>query len=131
MKLFTRPQFSHRYIKALVMGGLLLADGLFFNMTNPNTVPSWALIVGFVLVSTTVYSLFTGICQLGSFYGLWSGVNAKRIARLLGISSGIAIALQSLGELSLRDVVVLLLLTAIAFVYISYGREQHSHEQHK
>lgn len=104
--------------------GLMLCDSLFFGLTNPNNVPSWALIVGFALVAASFYALLLVILKMASFYGLAKGANEKRVARLLGVSGGIAIALQSLGELSLRDVVVLLMLTAIAYGYISYGSNQ-------
>ena len=122
---------SHRihFKKSLLVAGLLLADGLFFDLTNPNRVPSWALIVGFALVSATFYVLLLAMVRMAGFYGITTGTNGKRIARLLGISGGIAIALQSLGELSLRDIVVLLLLTAIAYGYTSYGSNQTKNQQ--
>jgi len=58
------------------------------------------------------------------FYGLPLKNRGKRISMLLGVSGGIAVALQSLGELTLRDVVVLTLLSGLAYVYMSYGRGQ-------
>ncbi len=117
---------SHKihYKQSIFAGGLLLADSLFFDLTNPNSLPSWALIIGFALVSASFYALLLLVLWIAKFYGVTTGVSGKRIARLLGLSGGIAIALQSLGELSLRDVVVLLLLTAIAYAYTSYGSGQ-------
>jgi hypothetical protein len=101
---------------------LLVADGLFFSLTNPNAVPSGVLIVGFILVALSLYVLLRLILTALDFYGLPVNQHSKRIALVLGLSGSLAIALQSLGELTARDILVLSLLSAIAYVYVSYGR---------
>lgn len=101
---------------------LLVLDSLFFSMTNPNKVPSVMLIVGFLLVALSLYALLRLLLAGLSFYGLPVRSHGKRVALLLAISGSLAIALQSLGELTARDVLVLGLLSIIAYVYTSYGR---------
>ena len=118
----TSQYASRRQIVAGIC--LISLDCLFFSLTNPNKVPSWVLIVGFVLVALSLYGLIRLITAVAVFYGLPLKNRGKRISMLLGVSGGIAVALQSLGELTLRDVVVLTLLSGLAYVYMSYGRGQ-------
>lgn len=103
---------------------LVIADSLFFTMTNPNKVASSVLIIGFTLVALTIYGFLRLGLAAATFYGLPLKNRGRRIALLIGISMAIAVALQSLGELTLRDVVVLILLTGIVYIYTSYGRDQ-------
>ena len=103
---------------------LVAADSLFFTTTNPNKVASSVLIVGFVLVALSIYGLLRLALAAATFYGLPLQNRGRRVALLVGISIAIAVALQSLGELTLRDVVVLILLTGLIYVYTSYGRDQ-------
>lgn len=101
---------------------LLVADGLFFTLTNPNAVPSSILIVGFVLFALSLYGLLRLLLAGMAFYGVPVNRHSKRIALVLGLCGSVAIALQSLGELTARDLLVLSLLSVIAYVYTSYGR---------
>lgn len=103
---------------------LVAADSLFFTTTNPNKVASSVLIVGFVLVALSIYGLLRLALAAATFYGLPLQNRGRRVALLVGISIAIAVALQSLGELTVRDVVVLILLTGLIYVYTSYGRDQ-------
>ncbi len=111
---------KHRHVAAAL--ALLLADCLFFTMTNPNQVPSALLIVGFVLVALSIYGLLRGFLAMLVFYGLPLGGHERRLALYIGLAVALGVALQSLGELSPRDIVVLSLLSVIAYVYTSYGR---------
>lgn len=111
---------NHRHVAAAV--ALLGLDIVFFNLTNPSTAPSGLLIVGFVLVALSLYVLLRLILAVASVYGVPMRERGRRPALFIGVGLAIVVALQSLGELSLRDVVVLLLLTVIAYVYTTYGR---------
>ena len=102
--------------------GLIVLDVVFFNATNPNRVPSAFLIVGFVLAALSVYVLWRFLLAVASMYGLPLRDRGRRPAMFLGVASAVTLALQSLGELTLRDVVVLMLLSLIAYIYTSYGR---------
>jgi hypothetical protein len=118
-------KLSHFALGRQTISGLVLvvADGLFFTTTNPNKVASSVLIVGFALVALTIYGLLRLLLAVATFYGLPLKNRGRRIALLIGISTAIGVALQSLGELTLRDVVVLILLTGLIYVYTSYGRD--------
>lgn len=104
--------------------GLLAADGLLFGLTDPHEVPSLLLAGGFVLLLVTLYQLFLVALAAAGWYGLPGGTHRQRQARVLtGVFGGL-IGLQSVGELGIRDVLVLLPLAVIAYLYISYGKSQ-------
>jgi uncharacterized membrane protein YfhO len=115
MKLLTHPR-----IRVILI--LLIADSLLFSLTNPDNVPSLMLISGFLLLAATFYYLVLGLMAVAGWYGLSTPKHRRRFARLTtGVVAGV-IALQSIGELSARDILVLLPLAILAYLYVSYGQ---------
>jgi len=101
--------------------GLLVADGVVFGSTNSRNVSSFVLVIGFVLLMTTFYYLLYSLLAFARLYGL----SIRRKRRLAGSLTGLAgclVALQSVGELNSRDVLVLLPLVAIGYIYSFYER---------
>jgi hypothetical protein len=107
---------------------LFVVDCLFFSMTNPNKVPSLVLIVGFSLVALSLNGVLRFIVIVAAIYGLPVGRHSQRIALFISIAMATALALQSVGELTLRDVIVLSLLSVVSYLYISYGRVQRQNQ---
>lgn len=104
------------------ISGLLLIDGLLFGLSDPQRVPSPMLAIGFILLVITLYQLMVGLLMAANWYGLPGRAHRRRQARVsTGVISGL-IALQSIGELGLRDVLVLLPLAVIAYLYVSYAK---------
>jgi hypothetical protein len=100
--------------------GLLVIDGAVFGSTNTGGVPSFMLVVGFILLMVTFYYLIRGLLVLARLYGL--SVRRKyRLAGSLTALIGFLVALQSIGELNSRDVVVLLPIVVIGYAYSFYG----------
>lgn len=100
---------------------LLVIDGAVFSFTNARSVPSFMLIVSFVLLAITFYYLIYSLLTFARLYGL----SIKRKRRLAGALTGLVsslVALQSIGELNPRDVLVLLPLVIIGYAYSSYGK---------
>ena len=98
---------------------LLIADFLVFGLTDAQAVPSIMLMVGFLLLAATIYSLTNGILTFSKLYGL-SIKNKQRLsASITGLVAGL-IALQSIGQLNSRDIFVLLPLVALAYLYGLY-----------
>jgi hypothetical protein len=116
MKITSHPRFW-------LISGLLVADTLVFCLTNPDRVPSFMLAVGFLLVAVTFYQLTLGILKAAGWYGLPGGAHRRLARTFTGVLSGV-IALQSIGELGPRDVLVLLPLALIAYLYMSYGKDK-------
>ena len=111
---------ARRHIRQLII--LLAADSALFGLSNAKNVPSVMLMVGFVLLLATIYQLMYGLLAAIGMYGLRFRRQQRLALSLTGLV-GMVVALQTIGELSPRDVVVLLPLAVIAYLYSSYGRQ--------
>ena len=97
-------------------------DTIFFSITDPVRVPSIMLIIALLLVAANVYVGLQYLFKAAAWYGLNTPSKPRRFA---GISAAIMaglMALQTAGQLSARDITILLPLTAIAYFYVSYNR---------
>jgi hypothetical protein len=116
------------YPPALSLAGLLLLDGLFFGLTNPKELASFWLIIAFLLLAATLYRA----SRLGFKVLSWYGLHPKRPKRL---AAGLAViitgllALQSIGELTDRDMIVSLPLFVLLYLYLSRGGLQAASER--
>ena len=106
---------AHHNLKPVL--ALLLADSFCFSVTNPQKVASWLLIVGILLFLASLYYVTLGVLAAARWYGLPGSRQPKRLAKLTVGVIGFLVALQSIGELSSRDVFVLLPLGCIAYFY--------------
>lgn len=100
--------------------GLIIADVVFFGVTNPANVPSYMLIVGFLLFMATFYYLVLGMFRLGKWYGLDFSKKQIRLARIITSVMAVILALQTTGQLSHRELFVLIPLAILAYAYMSY-----------
>lgn len=108
--------------KKWLLAALAAADLVVFGGTSPHNTSSIVLFIGFLLLSINFYVFLLGALKLVAWYGVSLGRHRKQFIRLTaGVFVGL-VALQSIGELSLRDVVVLLPLAVVAYFYLSYGR---------
>jgi hypothetical protein len=99
---------------------IVAMDGMFFTMTNPSKVVSIVLMVGFLLLSLTLYFFLGRLLSLTSLYGISLGRHRKRLAFFAtGIAAGL-LALQSMGELSTKDALVAVPLALVLYFYLSY-----------
>lgn len=111
---------SHR--SKVPLAALAVMDLLFFSLTDPHRIPVGLLMVGFGLTIANLYFLMRGVLLLTKWYGLSFGVHSARIAGVLTGVIASLIALQSIDQLTPRDIIVLLPFAVIAYMYTSYGR---------
>jgi hypothetical protein len=107
---------------------LLGADSLIFGTTNPDTARSFILIVGFLLFSVSVCYVLYGLLTLPGLYGLPIQHKRRLLVTLTSLSASLA-ALQSIGQLNPRDILVLSALTLLLYMYASRAksmRQQHA-----
>lgn len=100
---------------------LLVLDGLFFGLTNPNKVASVFLILGFVLLGLTFYA----VLEVGIDLLISIGIKLKSSRRMAIFGSVVLTSLfvmQSLGQLSVKDFYVILLIAIVAYVYTAKVR---------
>ena len=112
--------------KVWLIAGLLALDSAFFSVTDPHKVTAVVLFVGFLLLTATVYLCLQQLVSVAKLYGLPFSQHGRRIA-LFG--TGVAatlIGLQSMGELSRRDLLVTVPMAIILYVYLSYGKAKAS-----
>jgi hypothetical protein len=99
--------------------GMLILDVAFFTRTNASTVAPFVLIVGFVLLVITCYELLYGLLSAARLYGLPVRYKQRPAVYLSGVL-GLILALQSIGELTPRDILVLLPLATLGYIYGVY-----------
>lgn len=106
----------------LAIGVLLLADGLFFAKTDPQEISSVAIIGAFVLVAATAYVAVLYLLKLPEWYGIELGTRNRRVALTVSAAICSLLAMRSVNQLGMRDVMVLVPLSCIAYFYLHYAR---------
>jgi len=101
--------------------GLLVLDIIFFTTTNTDKDPSYIIIVGFVLLFSSSYLFFYYVLSFLKLYGFPVG-KKRRLATYLTVLVGALIALQSIGELTSKDVLVLVPIALIGYLYTGYAK---------
>ncbi len=112
------------YLKSkrfLIMMSLLVLNGLFFSITNPDHINSGMLIVGFIFLGVTIYAIMDLFLYLISRTGV-NIKNRRRLAIFLAILFSVLLALQSIGQLSARDILVIIPLWLMFYIYLTHIR---------
>ncbi len=98
---------------------IIAIDALFFGLVNPNKVNSLFLIAGFILFGITLYI----ILQIFLGFLIKLGFKIKHRRKLAGFIvslSCLLLALQSIGQLSIRDVLIILPLAVLLYIYAAH-----------
>jgi hypothetical protein len=100
---------------------LLLVDCLFFGFFGPQS-SAFIVIPALLLVILNIYALVKVLLYVvGRFVTIKQQV-VRRITVILTGSVSILLALQSIGQLTLRDVLTLIPLMVVLYFYLSYTR---------
>jgi hypothetical protein len=107
---------------------VLIADFGFFNFTNANKATTAQLFLGIALVLLTGYFVVYGLLHAVNMYG-FKIKGVKRTSIYTSSLIALLIALQSMGQLSIRDVIILIPLSYIVYIYLGYigNRNQQIH----
>lgn len=105
----------------LLTSGLIIIDSLFFGLTNPASVASLMLIVGFLLLMLTTYGLVYNFQKILAVYSPWLG-RQRKLSVALTAGLGLIIALQSIGQLSARDGLLIPLAVVALYGYFSLSK---------
>jgi hypothetical protein len=103
---------------------LLLTNIVYFGWLNPQTSPSLLLFLSF-----GVLFLDFAVCwfAFAKGMGLLLARPLRRVRRPVLLAAAICtllVALQSIGQLTVRDIVALLALTGLFWLYVSYYRRK-------
>lgn len=86
---------------------------LFLFVTNPETVPPVLLIVPFVLLFISI----AGFVPL--LLGRLAGRRVTKVGAVVAAVPVVLLVLQSLGQLTVRDMLAVVVLVSVAYFYIS------------
>ena len=107
--------YSLQYLKAILWFLLL---GILMLTVNPMEVPVVVLTVPFLLLSFGLYHALRALVQISDPAERLSLGRQRTIACAGTVVGTGALGLQSIGQLTVRDFLVLLLLAACAYFYI-------------
>lgn len=108
--------------KEKAVGALIGVDCLFFGLTNPDKVPALVLVAGFLLMTINLYVLVSAVVALIRWYGISLGKHRRKIIVAVTASLAVLLALQSTGQLTSKDLIVLMPFVLIAYFYTSYQK---------
>lgn len=103
---------------------LLVADALFFSFTNAASVTSVALIIGYGLATLTCYLIVYQLLRLSALYGIKLGRHRRRFAAVITGVAAAVLALITVGQFTVRDLLVITPLIIIGAAYISISRRK-------
>lgn len=110
---------SHPLFRRL--GGLIVLDTLLFGASNATEAPTWLIMLGFLALCVTSYYVVYAVIKGLAIYGLTLR-RKKTLSLYITLVLALLIALQSVGELGSRDIVVLLPLSLIGYFYNTYAK---------
>lgn len=121
-KILKHRALHNRYTQ--VCAALIAADCLVFTLIDPRTASATWLFIGFSMLAVTIYSIGVLIARSLQAYGSGVYATARRFARYAALTGIFLIGMQSIGQLTVRDLVTLLPFAVILYIYLSYGRRQ-------
>lgn len=104
------------FIMLALTGCLLL-----FSTTSPDNVPSAAFIGVFIMIYGILYSLFTLVGLMLRHFGVieWSSNRVRQTALAVAGYPVFLVVLQSIGQLTVRDVILVTGFSILAYLYVS------------
>lgn len=110
--------------RIIVLAVLASLDIIFFSTVNPTKAPSLLLFAGFALLGCNLLGLWYALLWVSrNLVSLPKG-RIRKPTVVATIVSLVLLALQSIGQLTLRDVLAIAALTAIVWFYASYSRDK-------
>jgi len=120
INLFIKTIKNHKRLAVLF---LLIADSLFFSLTNPSHLAFYLVFTALILVLCSVYAVCLISFRLLKSLGI---VQSHRRWMLEAITGFIFVLLimQALGQLSIKDILALIPLTLISYWYTTFVAKQ-------
>lgn len=102
--------------------GLVVVGLLFFMLTSPRAIPSVMLITGFVVLAAILYCCSKLLLILTGLNRKMTMVTAKGVVLVCVLLPVLLIVLQSIGQLTVRDILTLGGLVLVGIFYVSRVR---------
>jgi len=110
--------------KLLRLAALVVVDMLFFGLINPQNTYALVVVLGFVLLVITLYVTIDLLLILVEKVITLRPMARHRLHTSLTMLLALLIAMQSIGQLTIRDMTAIVPLVLVAAFYISYQRKQ-------
>ena len=105
--------------KARIITLLLVLDGLFYGLTNPFSLNLLVLMLGILLFSINVFIFIYFLILLGYKFGYFIK-NPIKLSFIVTLVGTLIISLQTLGQLSAKDIVVASILGVLVYLYLEH-----------
>jgi hypothetical protein len=105
-----------------VSAALLVTDGLVYSLVDPTKASALWLITGFALLGLSMLSLAALLAQSVKTYGEQAHRIAWRILRYGVVAAVILIGLQSIGQLTTKDILTFAPFVITAYWYFGYSK---------
>jgi hypothetical protein len=115
---------NKRYKKLGYLAVLLLVDGLFFSLVDPRKAHALVIIVGFGLVVVTLYVLLDLLLMIVERVITLSTRTRRHLQDSITMLGGLLLAMQSIGQLTVKDMLAIIPLVAVLAFYLSYQRKE-------
>jgi len=115
---------SHRTRRFIRLGALFVADTLFFGLIDPTKAYALVIIVGFGLLVLTIYMIVDLLLALLERVVMFPVMTRHRLHTSITMLVALLIAMQSIGQLTTKDLFAIVPLTLVAAFYLSYQRKQ-------
>src|SRR5437868_2170716 len=114
---------TNEMVKKLLRGGVLSGiDIVFFSIYNPQNSSPVVSIVGFLLLSATLYTLLQAlVAVINKQFGITFRNQSKAIS-IVTLVTGLLVAMQSIGQLTVKDVLAFIPLTLILYFLLTYSK---------
>ena len=96
---------------------IIVAGACFFGLTSPRELALPLLLVSFVVVGAMLYSAVRLVLVATSLNSRLTSLQSRAVTGTLVVLPVLLLMLQSIGQLTIRDVVTLCLLFGIGFFY--------------
>lgn len=93
--------------------------GVYMLFVNPMHAPVFALIVPFVLLALGVFAAVLAVIKNLNALSFMPQSHRRTVAALISFVAVGSLGLQSIGQFSLRDTLILILLAGIAYLYVA------------
>ncbi len=111
---------THRKRTVGLIALLLISDISYFSLVNPGNSNSFVVIVGCILIALSIYILVLALTKLFAVFFLISHSSQRRLTIFLTILLVFLLLMQSIGQLSLRDVLTIVPLMVVLYLYLTY-----------
>jgi len=113
--------YTHKLVRILA---LLVIDGIFFGLIDPRKAYALTIIIGFGLLVLTIYTLVDLLLGLLERIVTFPAMTRHRLHTSITMLLGLLIAMQSIGQLTVKDLLAIIPLVLVAAFYLSYQRKQ-------